>query len=225
MKHDALSQLTRLVLIGLALCLMLIPVFWMGTMAFKPITECNPPPEELTWLPQNPTLENLRFLFGQGTNELIISLERTATGPVISSLLAGLLGTLIAVTAGTMAAYANARFKAGSNLPLGLSQLRLFPPAAVIIPIMMMWTYLALVDTVFGLALIYGIVNMPFAFWLMKTFFDELPREIEDAARVEGCSYWRVFRKISLPLMGGPWPVRRSLSLSCAGAIISSRCF
>jgi multiple sugar transport system permease protein len=108
------------------------------------------------------------------------------------------------MTCGTAAAYGLARFGAGGNLPLALIQLRLFPPMAVMIPVMIMWTFLDLVDTWWGLALIYGIVTLPFAFWLMKAFFDEMPREIEEAALVEGCSRFRVFMRITLPVMRAP---------------------
>ena len=89
----------------------------------------------------------------------------------------------------------------GSNLPLGVLQLRLFPPLAVMIPVMIMWAFIGAVDSWWGLSLIYGIVTLPFAFWLMKTFFDEVPREIEEAALVEGCSWFRVFWKITLPMV------------------------
>ncbi|WP_217579121.1 ABC transporter permease subunit, partial [Mesorhizobium sp. GbtcB19] len=75
-------------------------------------------------------------------------------------------------------------------------QLRLFPPMAVMIPVMFMWAFLSLNDTWWGLALVYGIVTLPFAFWLMETFFDDMPREIEVAALVEGCSRLRVFTRI-----------------------------
>ena len=61
-----------------------------------------------------------------------------------------------------------------------------FPPLAVIIPVMIMWAYLDLIDSWWGLALIYGIVTLPFAFWLMLTFLDEVPVELEEAALIEG---------------------------------------
>jgi multiple sugar transport system permease protein len=108
------------------------------------------------------------------------------------------------MTAGTAAAYGLSRYGAGQNLPLALIQLRLFPPMAVMIPVMIMWAFLGLIDTWWGLALIYGIVTLPFAFWLMKTFFDDMPREIEEAALVEGCSRLRVFTRITLPMMRAP---------------------
>lgn len=181
--------------------LSLIPTLWMASMAFKPIAEWSATGADLTWWPNRPTLDNFRFLFGQSSSELIVALDRTAGQPILSSLLSAVFGTLIAMISGTSAAYGLSRFGSGGNLPLALIQLRIFPPMAVMIPVMIMWAYLGLIDTWYGLALVYGIVTMPFAFWLMKTFFDDMPREIEDAALVEGCSRLRVFWKITLPMM------------------------
>jgi multiple sugar transport system permease protein len=149
-------------------------------------------------------LDNFRFIFGQSNNLLIVALDSTAARPILASMLSASLGTVIAMVFGTLAAYGASRFKAGGNLPLALLQLRISPPMAVMIPVMIMWSFLHLVDTWWGLALIYGIVTLPFAFWLMKTFFDDMPREIEEAALVEGCSRLRVFLRITLPVMRAP---------------------
>lgn len=194
----------RAAAIGLALVFTLIPVLWMISMAFKPIEEWTATGEALTWWPKNPTLDNFRYIFGESTTELIATLERTAGRPILASLLSSVLGTLIAMTVGTSAAYGVSRFGSGKNLPLALIQLRLFPPLAVMIPVMVMWTFLGLVDTWYGLSLVYGIVTLPFGFWLMKTYFDDMPIEIEEAALVEGCSRFRVLTRVTLPMMVGP---------------------
>jgi multiple sugar transport system permease protein len=183
------------------LAVTLIPILWMASMAFKPVAEWQASGANLTWVPREPTLDNFRYIFGESSSNLIVALDRTATRPILASLLAASLGTVIAMSAGTAAAYGLSRYGSGQNLPLALLQLRLFPPMAVMIPVMVMWSWLALMDTWYGLALIYGIVTLPFAFWLMKTFFDDMPREIEEAALVEGCSRWRVFTRITLPMM------------------------
>lgn len=204
MNRSPAFEIFRYAAILAALAITLIPVAWMVSMAFKPIPEWTASGADLTWWPRQPTLDNFRFIFGESTNELIVSLDRTAGKPILSSLLSAVFGTLIAMGGGTAAAYGLSRFGAGQNLPLALIQLRLFPPMAVMIPVMIMWSFLNLVDTWWGLALIYGIVTLPFAFWLMKTFFDDMPREIEEAALVEGCSRLRVFMKITLPMMRAP---------------------
>jgi multiple sugar transport system permease protein len=194
----------RYSLILLALIVVLIPVVWMAAMAFKPVEEWTAAGESLHWLPLQPTLDNFRFIFGSSTSRLIVSIDQTAGRPIIASLLSASIGTVIAMVCGTLAAYGVSRFDAGRNLPLALLQLRIFPPMAVMIPVMIMWTFLGMIDTWFGLALIYGIVTLPFSFWLMKTFFDEMPRELEEAALVEGCTRFRVFHRITLPMMMAP---------------------
>jgi multiple sugar transport system permease protein len=182
----------------------LIPVVWMAMMAFKPMPEWTSGIDQLSWLPKNPTIDNFRLIFTGRSDQLVVSFDRTAVDPIIASLLCAIIGTLLSVTVGTLAAFGVSRYAVGRNLPLAIVQLRLFPPLAVIIPVMMMWAYLGLMDTWFGLSLIYGIVTLPFAFWLMKTFFDEVPREIEQAALVEGCTPWRVFYRVTLPLLKAP---------------------
>ena len=191
----------RYLLILLAVGIALFPVVWLGTMAFKPFPEWVTTEGDLHWLPRDATWGNFEYIFTGATEQFSITHDRTAVKPIISSLVASILGTVIAVVAGTLGAYAVARFKVGTNLPLSVLQLRLFPPLAVMIPVMIMWAWLGAMDSWWGLSLIYGIVTLPFAFWLMKTFFDEVPLEIEEAALVEGCSWFRVFWKITLPMV------------------------
>jgi len=97
------------------------------------------------------------------------------------------------------------KFYSGSvgNLAFSILQLRMFPPIAIIIPITIMWAALHLVDTWYGLTIIYGVVTFAFVVWLMKSFFDEVPRELDEAAIVDGATYWGAFFKIVLPLAKG----------------------
>ena len=204
MKTSLSFAIFRAAALGLALVFVLIPVLWMASMAFKPIQEWSATGDALTWWPREPTLDNFRYIFGEQTSDLIVALDRTAGRPILASLLSATVGTAIAMGAGTAAAYGLSRFGSGRNLPLALIQLRLFPPLAVMIPVMVMWAYLGMTDTWWGLSLVYGIVTLPFAFWLMKTYFDDMPREIEEAALVEGCSRLRVLTRVTLPMMRGP---------------------
>ena len=200
-RYLTLSNGVRYAVVLVAVIAALFPVAWMATMAFKPVAEWTTTVQDLTWLPKNPTLGNYEFIFFGRSDQLIVSLDRFATGPIFASLLTASLGTLIATVVGTLGAYGVSRFGVGKNLPLGVLQLRLFPPLAVLIPVMIMWAFFGMIDTWWGLSLIYGIVTLPFAFWLMMTFFDEVPREIEEAALVEGCSPWRVFYRVTLPMV------------------------
>lgn len=201
MKPSPISILFKYFFILLATAVVVYPVLWMVTMAFKPYPEWTTVGAGLSWFPKNPTLQNFEFIFYGRAEGLVVSLDRTIVKPFISSLLCATLGTILAVVCGTISSYAVVRYKMAASLPLSVLQLRLFPPLAVMIPVMVMWAFIGAVDTWWGLSLIYGIVTLPFSFWLMKTFFEEVPIEIEEAARVSGCSYWRVFYKITLPIV------------------------
>lgn len=89
------------------------------------------------------------------------------------------------------------------SLAFSILQLRMFPPMAILIPIMIMWSTFKLIDTWYGLAFVYGVVTFPFVVWLMKGFFDEVPRELDEAAIVDGSSNWGAFFKVVLPLTKG----------------------
>ncbi len=169
-------------------------------MAFKPFEEWTTG-GGISWFPQNPTWQNFEFIFFGRADGIIVSIDKTIMAPLMASLVTSTVGTAIAVVAGTLSSYAVVRFNILPSLALSVLQLRLFPPLAVMIPVMVMWAFIGGIDTWWGLSLIYGIVTLPFAFWLMKTFFDEVPIEIEEAARVAGSSYWRVFYRITLPIV------------------------
>jgi multiple sugar transport system permease protein len=179
----------------------LLPIAWMASMAFKPPAEWTSVGGGLTFWPKNPTWSNFTYVFTGSAPDQMVSLDRTIWWPMIASLLTSIVGTMIAIVCGTMAAYAVSREKVGGSIGLSLLQLRIFPPLAVMIPVMIMWAFLGMIDTWWALALIYGIVTLPFAFWLMKAYFDELPREIEEAAIVEGCTPFEAFCQITLPIV------------------------
>lgn len=181
--------------------LALLPIAWMASMAFKPAAEWTSASGGLTFLPKDPTLNNFRYVFTGSSPDQMVGLDRTVWGPLFASLLTSICGTLIAVICGTAAAYAVSREKINESVGLSLLQLRIFPPLAVMIPVMIMWAFLGMIDTWWGLALIYGIVTLPFSYWLMKAYFDELPREIEEVAIVEGCTSFEAFRQITLPIV------------------------
>jgi multiple sugar transport system permease protein len=156
---------------------------------------------KIYWYPNNPTLDNFRTIFSKQLN--MNAMAETAIRPIINSLIVSVVGTIIAMVAGVLAAYSISRFKVGGSLPFSLLQLRMFPPIAIIIPIMIMWAFLRMIDKWYGLVIIYGVVTLPFATWLMKTFFDDIPNELNEAAVVDGCSNLGAFLKVVFPLARG----------------------
>jgi len=180
------------------------PLYWTVTMSFKPLEEWNPP-GKVFWYPNNPTLSNFEDILGlKGAGEFFTERSRSALTPLYHSLIAAGLGTVLALAIGIFAAYGIARFRAGGRLlPFQILQLRMFPPLAIIIPLLFMWVYLDLWDTWHGLVILYGAVTFPFVVWLLRSFFQEVPREISEAAIVDGCTQWGAFFKAVLPQVKG----------------------
>ncbi len=203
--------LSRLRPAGRALAILLLggafgfPLYWTVTMAFKPVDEWNPP-GKVFWYPHHPTVSNFTDILGlqPATSEFFTSQSQPAVGPIEHSLIAAGIGTVVALLVGIFAAYGIARFRAGGRvLPFQILQLRMFPPIAIIIPLLFMWVYLGLFDTLPGLIILYGAVTFPFVVWLMRSFFQEVPREISEAAIVDGCTQWGAFFKAVLPQVRG----------------------
>jgi multiple sugar transport system permease protein len=181
------------------------PLYWTVTMSFKPLDEWNPP-GKVYWYPHNPTVSNYTDILGiQGpTSGFFSDRSRSALPYIKNSLIAASAGTVLALLVGIFAAYGIGRFRAGGRLlPFQILQLRMFPPIAIIIPLLFMWVYLGLWDTLEGLVILYAAVTFPFVVWLMRSFFQEVPREVSEAAIVDGCTQWGAFFKAVLPQVKG----------------------
>lgn len=207
-RSSPIAVIVRLLLAIAALLFFLFPVYWILTMSLKPAGEWTPTTGVVYWVPQDWTFSNYTRLFGiqesGGVASFLVATPIDALPSIMHSVIAGVGGTLLALLAGVSTAYGISRFKGGgAALPFQILQLRMFPPIAVIIPVLFLWTYLGLFDTLWGLILIYGAVTFPFVVWLMRSFFDEIPREIAEAAIVDGCTPFGAFRRAVLPLVKG----------------------
>jgi multiple sugar transport system permease protein len=179
------------------IALLALPAVWIILTAFRPNLEVNASPP--IWIPQALTLDAFESLFGLN--------PATASGvPVMryltNSLTVALLATALSVPIGTAAGYAFSRFDfVGSRTLLLLLLLtRAVPGVALSLPLFLLMRNIGLIDTVHGLAFVYMALNIPFTAWLMDGFFRRIPRELDDAAYVDGASHWQTFWKIDLPL-------------------------
>ncbi len=197
MDQKLYVQVLKFLLIVLVTILFFFPIYWIFSMAFKPFPEWTAAGGKIYWFPNNPTIDNFRAIFSRKLE--MSPIAGTAIRPIVNSLTVSIIGTAIAMVVGIFAAYGVSRYKAGGSLPFMLLQLRMFPPIAIIIPIMIMWAFLRMIDTWYGLVIIYGVVTLPFSTWLMKTFFDDIPRELDEAAIVDGCSNIGAFFKVVIP--------------------------
>lgn len=140
-----------------------------------------------------PTLGNYRNVL----------LEQGFSRYLINSLLVGLISTFFTLVIGGLASYALVRFSFFGRGTVSLSTLllRMIPPAVLVVPVYVLWTFFRLADTRTGLILIYIGLNLPFTIWVLIAFISEVPVELEEAAVVDGCGPWRIFFLIILPLI------------------------
>jgi multiple sugar transport system permease protein len=119
----------------------------------------------------------------------------------LNSVIIGFGSTALSIFLGTLAAYAFSRFKVPlkDDLLFFILSTRMMPPIAVAIPIFLMYRELGLSDTHLGMILLYTGVNISLAVWLLKGFIDEIPREYEEAALIDGYTRFQAFRKVVLP--------------------------
>ncbi len=134
---------------------------------------------------------------------MVITGESNFVGRYKNSLIIGFGSTFLAVFLGTLAAYGFSRFKVPlkDDLLFFILSTRMMPPIAVAIPIFLMYRQLGLSDTALGMVILYTAVNVSLSVWLLKGFVDEIPREYEDAALIDGYPRLQAFFKVVLPQM------------------------
>ena len=199
----------------------MIPLAWILLTGFKS------PPDSISYPPKvifEPTLEGYCNLFttrsrqtagymatlpppvgtceeiARGRNMVIAGSSNYAPR-FINSLVIAFGSTFCAVALGTLAAYGFSRFKVplADDVLFFILSTRMMPPIAVAIPIYLMYRELGLSDTRLGMILLYTSVNVSLAVWLLKGFIDEIPREYEEAAMVDGYTRFHAFWKVVLP--------------------------
>lgn len=215
------SKLVAGAIVTLYALITIVPLLWIGATAFKsPSDSISYPPKVFF----QPTLEGYVNLFTVRSRQtpdfiaklpppthwwqkLVRSHDMVIAGPskvvprFINSLIIGFGSTFLAVLLGTLAAYAFSRFKIplADDLLFFILSTRMMPPIAVAIPIYLMYRQLGLTDTYLGMILLYTAVNVSLSVWLLKGFMDEIPREYEEAALVDGYTRLQAFRKVVLP--------------------------
>lgn len=168
--------------------IVLFPVLWELAASIKPPLKIMS--TELIFF-FRPTLDNWRFIIEEGI------LHNMKNSIIVTS-----CAVLLTITFGSMGAYAFARFpfRGKEFWSFQVLTLRMVPPIVPIIPLFLLMKQLKLLDTYIALILTYTSMNLPFAIWIMTGFFKDVPTEVEESARVDGCSWWNVYWKITVPL-------------------------
>lgn len=177
------------VLLVLIAAVALFPYAWVVLTSFKARTDILTSPPVWVFEPSWFNYTNMLF-------------ERGFETYLWNSIVIGLSSTLLALFVGTLAAYAFSRYRipAGNHLFFYILATRLGPPVAYALPMYFLFSRLGLLQSHLGVIVAHTAFNLVLVVWMMKTFFDEIPSEVEEAARLDGCSEWLLFSRISLPL-------------------------
>ena len=185
--------------IGLFLAMLTIclPGLWIVLSSLRPTVEIMAKPP--VWIPNELSLDAYVAMFsGIGKGGI----------PVIeyfrNSLIVSITSTVIAIVIGMSGGYAFARyrFRGKSGWFLGLMLTRTVPGIALSLPLFFVYARLGIIDTHFGLILAYVALNIPFTIWLIDGFFRQVPRDLAEAAQIDGCTRWQAFWQVEFPLAG-----------------------
>jgi multiple sugar transport system permease protein len=202
-KRRRITTIARYALLSVWAIVVFFPIYWMVSTSFKPDTQWFAWPP--VYFPDPPTFNNyMNVWFGvqeYAETQYIQSLQK----PLIAlrnSLIIASTSTLLAVAFGAVLAYGVSRYRILSEVRMfQLLMLRMIPPIVVVAPLSLYYSALGLLDSMFGLIIIYFLTSLPYAVWMTKSFIDEVPREIEQAAEILGASRWRTVFEIVLPLI------------------------
>ncbi len=192
--HPVLTILTYAALIVLV-TIVLYPVLLVCKKAFEPgrqfALSASPIPTDIT-------LDHFGELFTtRGAGGELLFLRHA-----VNSIIVALLTTVVGVSLSCTAAYALSRFRFPGR-KTGLTMflvVQMFPATLLLLPLYVILNKLGLLNSIAGLVLVYSTTAIPFCVWTLKGYFDSLPRELEEAARIDGASPWVIFRTIFLPL-------------------------
>lgn len=172
----------------------IFPLLILISTSFKPVSEVF----STQLIPSHPTLSNYQYVLTNsssgGTADFLIWLKNSLTIAVLT--------TLVGLGLSAPAAYAVSRwnFLGKQGVLLSFLVTQMFPGVLLIVPLYILFAKLGLLDNIFGLVVAYATTALPFSVWMLKNFFDAVPKELDEAARVDGLGPFRTFWRIILPL-------------------------
>jgi len=186
------------------------PIYWVMISGFQREVNLQDRPPHFILNPEIFTLNHYSFLFtGVVPEDSSVMLQSmyTMSGTlvypaIINSLIIASLVTVINIVLGFPAGHVFARLKfKGKNASLlFLLATRLLPSISIVIPVYMLFLRLDLIDTKLGLVLLYSAITLPFTIWILQAYFKNIPEEYEEAARMDGCGYFKTLLRVVLPV-------------------------
>lgn len=197
MNRQSLARYSREGLVysvvGLILLFAIFPLVWMFLSSLKPpaLTFAIPP----AWTFE-PSIENYQRALG-GDRGWGASLPRY----FVNSVVVATTTTIITVAMGATAGHVLARYRVGGEaLPLGFLFAKMMPAIVLVLPLYLIMNAANLIDNPIALIATYTAFNLPFAVWLARGFFAEVPEELEEAGLIDGCTRWQAFLRVAVPL-------------------------
>src|SRR5712692_7145130 len=188
-----LALLCRAGLAWLLALLLFFPIFWLGLTAFKTELQAIAVPAQLFF---TPTLEN--FVEVQARSNYLLY----AMNSIVTSVASTVIGLLIAAPAAYSMAFSPTR--RSKDVLMWMLSTKMMPAVGALVPIYVLYQQAGLLDTRWGLTVIFTLSNLPIMVWMLYSYFKEIPREILEAARMDGASIFKEFRYVVLPLaLGG----------------------
>jgi len=184
--------------------IVVFPLYWIVSTSFKPSDQWFSWPP--VYFPSPATLDNYSDVWIGATSvaeggQTALSLQ-TPFLALRNSLILAFGATAAAVLYGSVIAYGVSRYRLLSETRMfQLLMLRMVPPIVIVAPLSLYFSYLGLLDSMVGLGVMYFLTSLPYAVWMTKSFIDEVPREVEQAAEILGASRWRTVFEVVLPLV------------------------
>lgn len=190
------------ILLWVILFIFFVPALWIILTSIRIRSEINAHPP--VWIPKGFSFDSYKILFGMPTPDGAFGLGGSipVADYAMNSIIIALVSTIFALIFGTLAGYVFSRFnfKGKNGIFLGMMLARAVPGIALSLPLFIMYARVNISDTIFGMIITYVALNIPFTAWLMDGFFRAIPKELDEAARIDGCSAWSAFVRIDLPL-------------------------
>jgi multiple sugar transport system permease protein len=195
-------RLMPYVFMALAAIYLLAPVGWMVLLSIMNQSEALSVPPH--WIPENPTIHNYKAFFQPDASQALVGADAIAAMPraILNSLIVGVSVAVVNVIVGSMAAYSFARlkFRGSGTLMVVYLASRMVPAIGIMIPLYVVMQNLGLLNNLASLVLVETAETLPFSIWLLAAYFRTIPRDIEDAARIDRCSWLRAMVKVFLPV-------------------------
>lgn len=202
-KYRKPKYLLSNIILILILSIFFIPSVWIVLTSVRANIEINARPP--IWIPRQLDFTSYTALLGR-----VESAEEFGFGQSVpfldyaqNSIIASVVSTILALTIGTLAGFvfSSFEFRGRDSIFLSFMLARAVPGIALSLPLLILFTKVGLSDRIYGLIIAYTAMNVPFTAWLMTGFFGEIPKELNDAAFIDGCSRWGAFLRVNLPLI------------------------